>query len=423
MKIKLHIPTPDDSQTKHTTSFLLNCSLTKDQLNARRYNSLRPNHLGEINIKVDKPHIGVKTNVDPLHEAIVKTVDKILLPRKRQVGTSQLFPTRVETWTIMISFRYKGGDSIILIRRKNSAYYIDNTKVTRKRLSTILAQIFYRSVFTRDTEQMDNYIEKCIALPYYVSYALENRTPYYFYYKGTKQIVRINTKLISESEAALEISEGIWASISVNDLSIFISTYLTGSSRSKTWYQISPARLWTKLLGTEPKESEHHLMIEWLKQNRTDEMVQKRAYELLNELCSEYEEFTLVNFNNQKSIHIRGKKADWVVSPRESVGRRTHQGVNTYVFEKYGANDEFPSNSSTPNDVDYERADSNTKTWRGPICIDNLHNNSSTGDQMAARAMLLKNDTMAYKLVYTLKNLKLNTFERLKEPLVKWEEN
>ncbi len=45
MKIKLHIPTPDDSQTKHTTSFLLNCSLTKDQLNARRYNSLRPNHL------------------------------------------------------------------------------------------------------------------------------------------------------------------------------------------------------------------------------------------------------------------------------------------------------------------------------------------------------------------------------------------
>ena len=224
MKIKLRIPTPDDGDNFHHTSFLLNCSLTKNDIN-RRYRSTRVNHLGEINLKVPKPTIGSKINIDPLHEQIEATVDKSLIPRKHVRGYAQLFPTSIETWTIMISFRYAGGDSIVLIRRKNSAYYIDNQKVTRKRLVTILAQILYRSAFTRDTVVMDNYIDKCINLPYYVSYALENRTPYYFYDKGLKTEVRINTKLISETEAALEISEGIWASISVLDLNIFISTY------------------------------------------------------------------------------------------------------------------------------------------------------------------------------------------------------
>ena len=425
MKIKLQIPTPDDNDKHHFTSFLLNCSLTKYEVR-RRYRSTRVNHLGEVMLKVPKPTISSKVNIDPLHEQIAATVDKSLIPRKYIRGHPQIFPSSTEVWTIMISFRYAGGDSIVLIRRKNSAYYIDNQKVTRKRLVTILAQILYRSVFTRDTEIMDNYIEKCINLPYYVSYALENRTPYYFYDKGLKTEVRINTKLISETEAALEISEGIWASISVHNLNIFISTYLTNSSRSKTWYQISPTRLWSKLLGTEPRPSEYHLMIEWLKQNRTDEMVQKRAYELLNELCEEYEEFTLVNFDNKKSIHIRGQIGDWVISPRaENRSSNRHQGVNTYLFERYINQN---SDESVPNDEDYERMDSNRKLWRGPICIDNLHKNSSIGDQMAARAMLLKNDSIAHKLIYTLKNVVKDNSEdkyrikRLNRPLKKWEE-
>ena len=168
MKIKLQIPTPDDGSKLHYTSFLLNCSLTQRDL-YRRYRSTRVNQFGEVHLKVAKPTISSKVNIDPLHEKIAETIDKCLIPKKHIRGYTQIFPTSIEPWTIMISFRYTRGDSIVLIRRKNSAYYIDNEKVTRKRLVTILAQIFYRSVFTRDTKLMDNYIEKCINLPYYVS--------------------------------------------------------------------------------------------------------------------------------------------------------------------------------------------------------------------------------------------------------------
>ena len=36
---------------------------------------------------------------------------------------------------------------------------------------------------------VNKYIDKTIRLPYFVSYALENRTPYYFYHDGVKQEV------------------------------------------------------------------------------------------------------------------------------------------------------------------------------------------------------------------------------------------
>jgi len=426
MKIKFVIPTPDDSGDTQTTSFLVNLSIPKDRLE-NRYRT-KPNIFGEHVFTVSRPTISTRVKVDPLHERIAKTIDTVLIPKKQIRGYQQLFATRQDNWNMLISFRYSGGDSIILIRRKRTAFYIDNTKVSRTRLITILAQVIYRSLHTRDTEIMDKYIERCIQLPYYVSYALENRTPYYFYYKGRKQEVRINTKLISETEAALEISEGIWASIPIKDLNIFIDTYLTGTSRSKTWYKISPNRLWTKLLGREPKESEYHLMIEWLRQNRTDAMVQKRAFDLLNQLCEEYDEFSLIKFGNKKSIYIKGKQADWVIVPRDS-RRAGHQNVDTYCFERYQTwykeyldSGKRQSINDYPNDMDTELRESNAKVWRGPICIDNLHSNSSIGDQMAARAMLLKNDVIASQLVHTLKGMPFDTFERLRTPLVAWEE-
>lgn len=420
MKIKFTIPTPDDTTTRYTTSCLVKCSLSIDNggITQRRYHSIRPNQFGEFDIKVEKPTISTSFKVDPIHENIARKIDTFLLPKKRRIGYRQLFPTTAETWFMMITFRYKDGDSVMFIRRKNSSYYIDNVKVSRTQLGTILAQIFYFTCHNRSMEKLDAYIEKTIKLPYFVSYALENRTPYYFYHKGAKQEVRINTKLISETEGALEISEGIWASISIKDLNIFINTYLTGSSRSKTWHKISPERLWTKLLGTEPKSSEYHLMIEWLKQNRTDSMIQKRAFDLLNELCEEYEEFQLINFDGKKSIYIKGKLGDWVIVPKDGKSHK-HQGVNTYLFENYGTNIEH---TEPPNDIGYERSDSNNKTWRGPICIDNLHDNSSIGDQMAARAMLLKNDTMASKLIYTIRSYDFSKVQRINHTLVEWKE-
>ena len=41
---------------------------------------------------------------------------------------------------------------------------------------------------------------------------------------------------------------------------------------------------------------------------------------------------------------------------------------------------------------------------RGPICIDNVHNNSSVGDQYAARGLALLNDNITIELVHTISN-------------------
>ena len=39
---------------------------------------------------------------------------------------------------------------------------------------------------------------------------------------------------------------------------------------------------------------------------------------------------------------------------------------------------------------------------KGPICIDNIHSNSSLGDQFASRALALLNDKLTVKLIYTI---------------------
>mgnify|MGYP003129179613 CR=1 FL=1 len=67
-----------------------------------------------------------------------------------------------------------------------------------------------------------------------------------------------------------------------------------------------------------------------------------------------------------------------------------HQNVSTYCIN---SNDKNMSSS--------------TLKFRGreishSICIDNLHNNSSVGDQIAARAMVLLNDESASHRVYTI---------------------
>ena len=41
---------------------------------------------------------------------------------------------------------------------------------------------------------------------------------------------------------------------------------------------------------------------------------------------------------------------------------------------------------------------------RGPICIDNMHKNSSLGDQYASRALALLNDEASMKMVSTLRS-------------------
>ena len=72
----------------------------------------------------------------------------------------------------------------------------------------------------------------------------------------------------------MEISENIWGEIGISELDKFLNVYRMNQSRSKRWLQISPRNLWKEVFGSSPTVSQKALMIAWLKQNRTEDMVE-----------------------------------------------------------------------------------------------------------------------------------------------------
>ena len=83
---------------------------------------------------------------------------------------------------------------------------------------------------------------------------------------------------------------------------------------------------------------------------------------------------------------VRGKLADWIITDNEF--KSDIQAVSTYLY----------SNTNSENaKLNYQ-----TGGLKGPICIDNMTRNSSVGDQFAARALALLNDTITVKIVNTI---------------------
>ena len=79
------------------------------------------------------------------------------------------------------------------------------------------------------------------------------------------------------------------------------------------------------------------------------------------------------------ALFVRGIHADWMIADANKGWKQGHQNVNTYYWDG--------------------------RKWTGPICIDNLHHNSSIGDQLSSRAMMLMNDKGAGEMIYTLRGL------------------
>ena len=199
---------------------------------------------------------------------------------------------------------------------------------------------------------------------------------------------------VDENEVALEISDGVWGSLKVKDANILINSYRNNSARSQKWSNLSPKKLWIALMGSEPSDSQLALMIAWLKQNRTGKMVETRAKSLLVDMSNKYDDVFLLNGEKTLSwlslgstpgkmydfsLFIRGKLGDWIVYANTSGSR--HQRTSAVFLRGASSKD-------------------------GPFCIDNLHDNSSVGDQIATRGMILRNDEKAKEMIHTLGRVK-----------------
>ena len=391
VKIKVIIPSVGDDTKNYTTSSFLLRSSKKNlfrsiwtinpptHTNKFRTNRKGINQFGELQWQVTRPSLSnIRGEQDP-----------ILTNTSALITNALLTKVQNENFLNTITFKYHNGESIIVYGRKGSGHHIDGVRVSKRDLAVVLSKIIIRGAFVRDVLVMDDYIEKVVHYPPNVLHAIENRSNYNFYHVGERHEVLINTKVISETECALEISEGVWGAITLKDLNVFINTFRFGQSKSKTWYRADPSKLWQLLMGNMPSPTELKLCVAWLMQNRKQHMVEDRATKLLQDMDAEYPNIRLVQFRNpmNKALFVRGKVADWVVVDEKRGMKLGHQNVNTYMI----------------NGKDSD----NSKTWKGhsltgPICIDNIHKNSSIGDQLTARALALMNDETSAKSIYTI---------------------
>jgi len=288
------------------------------------------------------------------------------------------------------------GNCAILMEKKSPFYKLMEQRMPKKNLMMALCRTLYRSAFEKEPTVLLSYLFKMINIPENVSYCLENRTPYWFYDIETREKVevRLQTKLISNDMVALEISDGVWGSISIKDLDVFVNYFYHGHTRAKKWKLMSPKKLWTTLMLEPPTDSQEKLMVEFLTQNRTQDIVENRAVELMKSLESRYpDRIRVIDLDaDRKVMLVRGKMCDWVII--DATGKTTTQKVKTYVF----------IDNRYLSDADVRRSGRNFANGqlRGPICIDNIHTNSSVGDQYAARALALMNDKATIAMIHTI---------------------
>lgn len=324
----------------------------------------------------------LRAEKDPVQAAIASQM-KLILQNKHN---SCHFYVSAKPKTITI------GSLPVLIQKQGSRYLLNGQALNLDEITNTLARIMYKSCFTNDQGVLMKTMISYMNMPENVRYVLENRLPYFFYENFQKIEVRLNVMQIEDDVCAIEISDGVWGEISFKDLNTMCNFYIHGKQRG-SWKFISPDDLYFRLIGEEISESSEKVMLEFLKQNRQSDIVEKRAEQLMQDLQKQYpQQIRIVKGEEGETImYVRGKGFDWKLT--DSKYKSDIQQVSTYVWQPNGVK----SNSET-DEVGFSEP-----IWRGPICIDNMARGSSVGDQFAARALALLNDTMTIQVVNTIK--------------------
>lgn len=346
----------------------------------------------------------------PLWNAFVKWSTNILQSLKKSIDNGE------SSWTISELNMILAKDSEILPIKitysESNKYTINNSiSLDEDRATDALSNIMRKvtsSTFDyskyQNVDSLNNLVEDSYSLREDIKHALRQRTPYHFYYINNdstsveKVDVLLNVKRISDTHCALELSAGVWGDISNDNLLEFIEYYkskkmVLGSHNSK-WMQVSPRNLFINTVGRNPSNAEYLLMVNFLQQNRTDEIVASRAKKMLEEIVSNNPTKVCVvrkegvkedsRFTHIDAIYVRGIDYDWRIIPKPlaSAVQAGRQSVSVSVLT----------------------GSESRKVWSSPICIDNTNNNSPLGDQIATRILATMNDKFMLQRVYTVKS-------------------
>ena len=363
-QVKLIIPTPDDSNTFNEIEY----GIATDSL----FSISTSGHTTTVNFDRSKS--------DPLLGGLAHYFGEYFFNRKNANFRSR-YSRKVKSIADGVYLNLYGCPILIT---HTSRVAINGVKHSVSNAISILSRLFIKAIREKDGAKLMMYLAYLNDMPENVSYALENRAPYNFWNDYQKHEVRLNVELIGDNEVGIEVSDGVWGTMTIKELDSFCNAHRNGSNRSK-WAYMSPRQLYTQTVGKEPLDSEIKVMKSFLLQNRTSEMVENRARELVHSMVEKYPYRIGIEEDENgfvTTMFVRGKLYDWKLQAKRTSASTT-QDVSTYVYST---------------NVDGE------PTYRGPICIDNLGSNSSIGDQYVARALALLNDNIVVEMVSTIKS-------------------
>jgi len=378
-KIEISIRKPDDGVNYYNTY------VKSDLLHYSRTKTVNPDR-------------SVK---DPLHGALKSMFKNILKqPRTNRWGyTNKLNYFGEEDFNGVFWIR----ECPIALSRTNGKFRINGKAESMETIANAFARVAFKSCFTDDNGKLMQTLFTSLSLSEDIKYVLENRVPYHYFRDFEKQEVRLNVAQIGDKEFAIEIGDGVWGNISMKDLQSFCNYYVHGKKNSK-FRRMGLKRLYQALVGREPLDSDIKVMKEFLAQNRTEDLIENRAKELLRDITQQYpSRIKLIEDDNNEPevMYIAGNDYDWKLS--NSKYKSDIQMVSTFVRQRR----DIIVDDETTKEEWY---------WSGPICIDNMARGSSLGDQFATRAFALLNDNMTVARVNTIKgylNYKPNKNERV----------
>ena len=150
----------------------------------------------------------------------------------------------------------KIGSCPVLLSRSGIRYEINGKVANLADIVSALARLTYKSCFEQDPAKLLLTLYATLNLPADVKYCLENRIPYFFYdfnESREKIEVRLKCQQIGDKEIAVEISDGIWGTMTVRELNTFCNFYVHGK-KVGSWVNISPDELYYRLMDEEGSE-------------------------------------------------------------------------------------------------------------------------------------------------------------------------
>ena len=206
---ELKIYTADDSSNYHSTNIDIESDIKyEDVYRRRRYNRLWSNTDSVYPSQYRNTH-------DPTTEAISKWLITNLKLNERGISD---FNAYIKIGKIDDPFT-------MMLSKIGTRYHLMGEMQSKETIVTAMARAVYKSCFNTDRNELYKYMLHHLRLPANVSYALENRAPFHWYIKGKKIDVRFNVRMIGDDECAMEISDGVWAPISVKAMNVYMNNY------------------------------------------------------------------------------------------------------------------------------------------------------------------------------------------------------